>query len=585
MLHSDRASAVSSSSIARVLLLAGALTLSACVGEITGGSNDSGDGPGGGSDDGGGGGGGGGGGNGGGVGDGEDLNPDVPGEGSVLITLHPGPAATIGSPTVVSFGAPFPRGALADAGELRASAGGEELPIHASETLRWYVFPGRDDVDESVRAAMVSIEVTFAERAPVEIELEYGAAPARSLAALADPRADWVDVGDGEYPAGTASEPPVYVTFPPDWLSACLLRTRTLPNGTDATYGWLDESLVGFAQTAVNDVPESVTELIDYVGDASAWLFDRTATLYGVYVRTGDVKWLRHAHRSARFYLGLIDADGYFEFEQGDLKYSYGRALLLDYIFTGDPALVDAIERIAGAGEEWDPTYDLDTNFWTERHQTYALMAALAAWEATGKPAHANRTAEIAEVSFELAANPVGSFPDDGCMLHGLTAHEGGGGDDPVCSPWMSALFADAVWEYYVHTADGAALDFLADLAGFVAEYGLYEGEEGHTVPWYLASSVTQVTEGADIEHTCDVGGLVARGAWAERARGGDPSALRATAGELVAACEYNLDSWHRPNGPAGGQSEWRLSPERKFNWWFGTTSDLSWLLYSLDNE
>ncbi len=33
------------------------------------------------------------------------------------------------------------------------------------------------------------------------------------------------------------------------------------------------------------------------------------------------------------------------------------------------------------------------------------------------------------------------------------------------------------------------------------------------------------------------------------------------------------------PDGPSSGKAEWRLSPPRKFNWWFGTTSDLPWLL------
>jgi hypothetical protein len=176
-------------------------------------------------------------------------------------------------------------------------------------------------------------------------------------------------------------------------------------------------------------------------------------------------------------------------------------------------------------------------------------------------------------------------------MLHGMTAHEGAGGDVPVCSPWMSALFADAVWEFYVHTEESSALDFLARLGHFVADHGLYSTDEienrSFTVPWYLSSSMKQFSDEGpfgDIEHTCDVGGLVARAAWAERQRGGNPGRLRAAAAQLVDGCTYNLDSWHRPNGPASGLSEWRLSPARKFNWWFGTTSDLGWLLDSLDN-
>jgi len=105
-------------------------------------------------------------------------------------------------------------------------------------------------------------------------------------------------------------------------------------------------------------------------------------------------------------------------------------------------------------------------------------------------------------------------------------------------------------------------------------------------VPWYLSSSLMQLSDegpSGDIEHTCDVGGMVVRAARAERQRGDDATSLGETAAELLRSCEYNLDSWHWPDGPASGQSEWRLSPSRKFNWWFGTTSDLGCLLASVD--
>jgi hypothetical protein len=148
----------------------------------------------------------------------------------------------------------------------------------------------------------------------------------------------------------------------------------------------------------------------------------------------------------------------------------------------------------------------------------------------------------------------------------------------------MSALFSDAVWEYYIHSEDEAALTFMSDLARFVSRYGVYSGEDelSFLLPWYLASSVKTFSDDGpwgDVEHTCDVAGLVARGAWAEKQRGGDPAPLRATAERLLEGCAWNLDSWHRPDAPAVGKTEWRLSPPRKFNWWFGTTSDLQWLM------
>jgi hypothetical protein len=523
----------------------------------------------------------------------DDLTPTGTGAGSVWVTLHPGATVEPGAPTVVTVGAPFAPAALVDASLIFVrDADGVELPSHARELLPWRAWPGSDaPMTPSVRAAEVSVEVTFAELAPMSVELVYGGdAASVALAAPADPQAAWVPVTDGEMPDGTVTEPPVYAAFPAEWLGECLLRSRAQPMGTDTRFAWLDDAVVGFAHTAVNDVPDSVVERLNYTTDYEPWLFDRTATLFGVYVRTGDVQWLRHAHRSAQFYLAHLSQRGYFDIkETEDLKYSYGRSLLMDFVFTGDPALLDGIERVAAAGEEWDPTYDLETNFWTERHQTYALLAALSAWEATGSATHSDRAADIARISFALASDPVGSWQNDGCMLHGMEAHEGAGGTTPVCSPWMSALFADAVWEYYVQTHDAAALTFLAELGRFVTEFGLYEGGDGldYTMPWYLSSSETQFSDEGpwgDIEHTCDVAGLVTRAAWARTELGQDGSALRAVASDLLVGCEYNLAEWHRPAAPSTvGKSEWRLSPGRKFNWWFGTTSDMTWLTTAME--
>jgi len=586
MHHSDRASASLRSLFALVLPGVGALTLAACSsGEIVDPADqpdgtcqdgacadDGADGTGADDDDG---------------SPGAGLTPPQPTSGSVAVTLHPGESAAIGNPTVVSFGAPFPPGALADVALLRATdASGHELPIHAAELLPWRVWPGHSGTP-SVRAARVSVEVTFAERAPLEIQLEIGAAPDAHLPAPDDPRAGWVDVTDGEYPAGTVREPPVYAAFTAEWLGACQLHTRTTPVGSDPAWDWLDQSFLGSAHTAVNDVPSSVSdaERVPYTSDYEPWLFDRAATLFSAYTRTSDVDWLRRAHRAAQFYAAHVDGAGYFDLkEDPDLKYSYGRSLVLDLALTGDDDLVPVIERIAAAGKEWDPTYDLDTNFWTERHQAYALLAALSAWEATGDEQHAARADQIAEVSFAMAADPAGSWQAEGCTLHGMTAHEGAGGDVPVCSPWMSALFADAVWAYYIQTGADDALGFLAGLGHFVADYGLYPGGEGIdlTLPWYLASNEETFSDDGpwgDVEHTCDVAGLVARAAWAEKQLGHDPAELRATAEQLIEGCQWDLDMWHRPDAPAAGKTEWRLSPPRKFNWWFGTTSDLPWLM------
>lgn len=517
-----------------------------------------------------------------------DLFVDLPDTGFVRASAQPIDTAPVGAPIVVSFGVPFPRGTVSDVGLIRvADASDTELPAHVEELARWRSLGSAPGFVESVRAALVQVTLTLGDRSPVELRVHWGAAPASPQARQGDPFADWQPIASSsffpdEYPPSDAvREPRVYVTFPPDWLGACILRTRTEPFGTDAGWAFFDDVYPQYARTGVNDVDPRVTadNLID-TSTNEPWLFDRALTLFGAYLRSGELKWLRHAHRAAQSYAAHLTGAGYFDLADGDLKYAYGGAMLVDLMLTGDTRHLSRIEAVATAGADWNETYSASTNFWTERHQAYALLAALSAWEATGSAGHAARATEIADETFRLAREPFGGQPAQGCVLHTQDSHEGDGDPTPICSPWMSALLADAVFRYYVHAqsvpAQGsAALEYLAGLGDFVRQYGVATEGAG-LVPYYLTSSARQ--SDPDLEHACDVGGLVARAAWSARALGRDSTALDATLQGLLTSCRSNLEDWHRPGGPEAGLSEWRLSPPRKLNWWFGTTLDLPWL-------
>jgi hypothetical protein len=514
--------------------------------------------------------------------------PDVPVfDGTVAVTLHANHASAIGRSIVTSFGVPFPRGLVGDVSKLVVrDADGRELPSHVQPTVTWRTLGGSRPSDGSVRAALVYVEVEFTQDSPIQLALDYDGERTLELGPQPAASANWVEVQDDDF--GIAlKEPLIYATLSPEWLAQCELRTMTTPAHSDPSWSWFDEFFVNSAYTATNDVPDTITQRIEFE-DNEPWLFDRTLTLFGVYARTGDVRWLRHAHRSARFYVAHLTDQGFFEYKDGDLKYLYGASLLVDMMLTGDVSMLETIDRFAELELEWNPVYTMSTPFWTERHQTYALLNALVAWEATGAPAQAERATEIARASFALAADPPGSWPSDGCMLHTMRAHEGDAIDQPICSPWMNGLFADTMWRYYRHSLDEEALVFLANLGNFVAEHGLYDGSDEDVdflVPYYLVSSIYQYSDSGawgDLEHTCDVANVVARGAWAAAELGDDPSRLIDTTLELLAGCQYVLDYWHRPNGVSSGLAEWRLSPARKFNWWFGSTLDMPWILASL---
>jgi hypothetical protein len=507
-------------------------------------------------------------------------------DGTVTVTLHPNHASAIGRPVVAAFGVPFPRGLVGAAGKLVVrDANGRELRSHVEPVLTWRTLGDTRPSDGSLRAALVHVEVQLAQDSPVQIQIDYDGQRTLELGEQPAAGESWVSIEGDDFDVAL-KEPPIYATLPPAWLGQCELRTMTTPAHSDPSWAWFDDFFVNSAYTATNDLPSGIERI--ELEDNEPWLFDRTLTLFGVYARTGDVRWLRHAHRSARFYLANLTDEGYFDFKDGDLKYLYSVSLLVDMMLTGDAGLIEPIQRMGELELDWDPSYTPSTPFFTERHQTYALLGALAAWEATGDPAQAERAQEIARASFELAADPPDGWPRDGCLLHTQDAHEGDGVDEPVCSPWMSGLFADAVWRYYWHSLDRDALVFLAGLGDFVAEHGLYDGSDEDVdflVPWYLVSSEHQYSDSGawgDLEHTCDVAGVVARGAWAHAELGQDPEPLLDTTRELLAGCRYVLDHWHRPGGVSSGLPEWRLSPARKFNWWFGSTSDMPWILSSL---
>jgi hypothetical protein len=514
-----------------------------------------------------------------------DLFVNLPAAGVVRATLHPTDRAPLDAPTVVSFGVPFPRGVVASAGAIRVTDGtGAELPAHVAELARWRPLGPAAGGAESLRAALVQVSLRFGSRDPVVLDVHWGSAPAAAPPRIVDPWASWSPIAGSTFfpdaypPADDVREPLVFATFPADWLGACILRTRTEPFGTDAGWAFFDGVAPQFARTGVNDVDARVTagNRIDWVSAGEPWLFQRALTLFGMYIRSGDVAWLRHAHRAAQFYGAHLGADGTFDLAAGDLKYAYGSALFLDLMLTGDTRHLPRIAAVARAGAGWGETYTARTGFWTERHQTYALLAALVAWEATGEAGHATRARAIVAETARQAREPVSGWAPEGCVLHTQDAHEGDGVTDPICSPWMSALLAEAMFRAYVHSQDRETLEFLAGLADFVRTTGS-ASDGGGLSPYYLVSSRRR--DEPDIEHACDVAGLVARGAWARRALGGDPAPLLATTRGLLTNCRANLESWHRPGGPAAGLAEWRLSPARKLNWWFGTTLDLPWLV------
>lgn len=481
--------------------------------------------------------------------------------GTVDVTLYPQSTVTLNQSTNIVFGIPFPKGFVTDSTKIRVlNSSGTEIPSFVMTTTNWRDFQSPSTII-SIKSVQIGIAMTFANTNPVAIKVQWGTSRGSSITNTFSASSTWGSMASGpnptEYP-GTIMEPKVYATLPPSWMSQSLLKTRFVANGEVSTYKWFDDLFMKFSSDATTT---------SYKTDSEPWLYDRAQTLYFAYFRSGDVNWLRRGHRAAQFYKASINSSGNFTLG-GDAKYVYGQSMLYDLMLTGDISLVATIENTRTPHSSWPTNYSSDTNFWTERHAAYALLSSLAAFDATGAASDATRAKALFNDYFKMQQTPGNGWAKNGCTLHTHDQHDPDEDlPDVVCSPWMGALLTDAVFRYYVLSEDQNALKFLADYADYIHNYALTT-EGGLRLPYYGASSYGNTTDG-DIEHACDVMGVAVKGYWAKAALGLSTTNAAKDSNDLLASCKANLN-------------DARISPPRKYNWWFGTNSDFSWMLGNL---
>lgn len=574
-------------------------------------------------------------------------------------TLHPLDYVSTPATVNVMFTVPIPFGLVTNVNQIRiTTAAGAELPSTIEDLGRWHEPAGVEIPRQAyVRAALVrmnvnfpdanglSLKVTFDQPRTQEANLTFAASAVRHTI-------DTSTFFPNEYGAGEAIwEPNAVATFSAEWLCSCQLRQRmapidtsdaqwenyegaiqvgsyTYPTNGGGTYPGDTEALSRieqFAKTAVNDLRPHVTAVNHVAYEAfneyEPWLYDRASTLWMVYFKTGKLKWWRHAHRASQFYRQHLREDGSFDLRAYDVKYSYGRCMLIDLLMTGDTTLVADIEKattpyLTDSGWYRDEyVYQEYTGSesifaYTERQQGGALLNILDAWEATGDSAYLTRAQEIFASAFDLQQNPStynAAWVKDGGMPHSVMAHSGGlgggTGNDPCTSPWMLGIMLDATLRYYLMTEDPDALTFMADAGDYYANVAIRQGTEGQLtgewVPWYLASDADGVgytfSEGGelvDMEHVPDVLGAMVKCLWAKSMKGEDYTALNTAITNLYGS--LNSPDWteYSTNGAVGkwirveqatiddGKAIFRLvgAPPRKFSWWYSFSADMTYL-------
>ncbi|HSN71604.1 MAG TPA: hypothetical protein VLT59_08835, partial [Steroidobacteraceae bacterium] len=202
----------------------------------------------------------------------------------VAVRLVAGPTVTTGAPVQAAFGVPFPRGVVTSTTQMRVVASdGRELPSSFNELLRWRTL-GDPQAPESVRAALVHVEVEFGETREQRVFVEYDRPRSRPVVRPRPSSELWTSIGSGpdpeEYGGQTdLGEPAVYAVLDAEWLGNAFLRSRMRPVGSDPAWRWFDEAQVAYARTMVNDVPDGVAAAnrIDYVASAEPWQLDRAS--------------------------------------------------------------------------------------------------------------------------------------------------------------------------------------------------------------------------------------------------------------------------------------------------------------------
>jgi hypothetical protein len=198
------------------------------------------------------------------------------------------------------------------------------------------------------------------------------------------------------------------------------------------------------------------------------WLYDRGTALYRGYARRGDQSTLTSAYRETAIYRSRItgtDAATRIGVPSAadDLKYHYTQNLAIHYLLTGDDRFRESAEDVAQRVMTlWSsPSYAGGSDFWTERHAGFGLLAYVWARIVTDDMGVALETAASGAVNAYIAiqATMATTYSDAStrCFAHSPAAAGESFAGQWGCSPWLSAIVADALDQFATETGGAAA--------------------------------------------------------------------------------------------------------------------------------
>jgi hypothetical protein len=418
----------------------------------------------------------------------------------------------------VNFGVPLPPATLTDVNLTRVqTTTGTELAA-ARRVLATYP-------DGSIRSVQIQVDVDPAITTAVDVRL--GVAAATAPLTIAEVSTTLV-VADG------TSGPRVWAYLPVQWMAiskvAGPIIRRSVIAGT-ALDAW---------QSICNYTAYGTSAFLPNKGTASYWLYDRPPALFRGYAYTGTQSVFRDAYREAAHYrAGVTGTNSATRIgvpgASSDLKYHYTQGMAIHYLLTGDTRFREAAENVAvRAHDLWtDPGYAGGSDFWTERHAGFALLAyEWASAVSDDRAATFNGWADTAVTAYAaMQDNAAAAWETDArCFAHTGAAH---GEPYPYvgCSPWMSAILADGL-DAYARRTTGAkrttARTALVELGKMIARHG----RDGSGRPYYWMGAGTSSAEVDDYDEHWGESAYVVAMAWFYQ--GKTDTQLRAAADALV---------------------------------------------------
>ena len=541
-------------------------------------------------------------------------------QGEITVRLYPTIEVNSGTTRLVTFGVPMPRGSITPAAlsQVRVlNADGQEVAAYVDALALWR---HRSDVGidgQSVRIVRIQIEHTFASTDPEfeTVRVNWGqSARTQNRPALSDPRSAWhLVTGDGYIAGDNVHEPDVFAVLPAAHMVKGALRgARTLPltagipesrddpEANDATEHWngfeeMDRALKNNFYSHINQDDPDVdpTRLNPWRTEFEPWLYDRAATFWGLYVRSGFFTAQRHALRASQFYANHVDAGGFFDLKPGDTKYAYNENLAYAYWLTADTTLLDEIERVTTAHQGTPHAWTSALNFWTERHAAYKLLANAVAYEVTGSATYRTRVNDIvaAYVAHQNGLPGIPAVRVDGGLYHLGFQHDYDWEENSYgASSWMSVLVLDAMVRAYGTGSDAPTAGFIHRMGTFLEasirhtlEHSYDTFEEPLHSPRYgvlFDGSDGQVVY-EDVEHALDVAAGLAWSHYFGALLGESSPQLLQAVENLYFTYDIGVNFWIRPSAT---YVRFRVSPWRKYGWEHRVAHSLPWAVSAVDD-